>query len=313
MAVSIERQVTWRPVAAIVVASLLSVPLGGYVILFTGRALYIVLTFSYGSRWWPVEFGSIGLIYAVPTLIAGVWLGRWSPRWGWIPAILATLFPAGELAVATAFRYAALTPAAAVAGWLVGSYSRAHGTRWLLGTAVPLGALLVAATMMGRSDRNWLLRETARIVRYLGASYAPQHPQIMVLDLKPFAMPGDIGTSVQLDGPRQGGLPQERFSLFIHYPDFRKRVLDRAYAEREIWYPQKAPSTASAAALIARELGLPRQFLEGLHRTKVRPEPPSHGAATSAFVAGPVPGTWRQPRVEIDDYRVIVQIGGRPH
>lgn len=301
---------TWRRVATIVVASLLAVPLGGYVIFCTGSALYILLLS--GSQSWPVEFGSIGLIYAVPALIVGIWLGRWSPRWGWIPGILATSFPTWELAVATALRYAALTPAAAIAGWAVGSYSRTRGVRWLLAAVVPLGVVLVVTTMMGRSDRRWLLAETGRILRYLGAPYAPRHPQIMILDLKPFVMPGDIGTSVQLDGQPQDNQAPERFWLFIHYPDFRKRLLHRAYAERAIWYPRNAPTTVSAAALVARECGVPRQFLRGLHRTQLRPEPPSRGAATSAFVAGPMPGTWRRPRVEIDDDRIIVQVGERP-
>ena len=306
MPMSTKRQAPDVSVGTIVIASLLAVSFGGVGLYLASRFLYLVL--------------NIGLMYAVPALAVGVCLGRWSRRWGWLPALLATVLPTLELAYIAAPRYAALTPIAAIAGWLVGSYSRTHGRRWLLATAVPLAGIVVAATLMEGSDGDWLVREATRIARYLGGSFAAQGPQVYqvyITDLKLMASPASIGGSVTLRSPEPERLAQETFRLFVYGPGARRHVIHDASALLWIRYPQSPPRSASAAADLATELGVPKRFLEGLHHVNAPPRrewgPQQDWAPPPpSFEAGPVPGTWQHPRVEIYHDRVVVEVGTHP-
>jgi hypothetical protein len=125
--------------------------------------------------------------------------------------------------------------------------------------------------------------------------------------MKPFVMPGDVGARAEMF--KESG---EHYWLFIYHPDFRRRVIDKAYAERRIWYVEKAPRTASEARALATELGVPRRFLEGLRYTKPPREAGEPRPVSPAFVASPEVGTWQHPRVEIRESGMVIRVGRRP-
>jgi hypothetical protein len=112
---SIERHGLQPSLRTALAASFVALVAGAYGLLLAGRALYFA-SFFLAERFELVQLVNIGLIYSLPALAAGVFLGRSYPRWGWILGLLASWMATADLAVASAIRYAALAPAAAIAG-----------------------------------------------------------------------------------------------------------------------------------------------------------------------------------------------------
>jgi hypothetical protein len=312
----IRRQPVW---AAVLWASLLAIFLGGAG-LVAGWFLAMQLTSLPSS----LSFADRLLGFGLPLFLCGLFIGRFLPRWGWLPALLTTWGSLGLMGI--------FAPAAALLGWLLGLLAGWRSSSWgkfaLFGI---LGVLILfcGAQLKTLPDRQWLADRTLSVAHHFGAD-----PQNYRLSLRaediilpfPMLIPGRIyEVEARLNYADKQGRSEE-IKLLLDDDEFRRRSMNRSFGERNICTnpPAAFPQNLAEARALALKFRVPKEFLADLHPAGIKQ---SYGlsiedssgelspGSAPVFVAGPPKesGTWHKPSVVICGGQVTVGFGESPH